>query len=226
MQITDSVAVQPEHITSQQADSFVVGQTTESLTRIYEEQINLVALERELTTEVTEFCRQLAKSKPNFNLRSAIPHEASIDSLNSTLPDLPGKFEFVEDLALLIDMYACLFDLGEVGLRMQVLNRAMCPRFHTDKLGCRLVTTYLGTGTEWLPNHGLDRTKLGRGSNGLPDADTGLYLTESCIRQVTAGDIVLLKGEGWHGNEDFGAVHRSPAVEAGENRVVVTMDFA
>jgi hypothetical protein len=109
---------------------------------------------------------------------------------------------------------------------MQILDRAMCPRFHTDNIGCRLITTYQGGGTEWLNNVDIDRSKLGAGNMGLPDTESGLFPNTDCIQQVNVGDVVLLKGDGWIGNEGLGAVHRSPAVPAGEKRVVVTMDFA
>ncbi len=97
---------------------------------------------------------------------------------------------------------------------------------YTDMLGCRLVSTYQGPGTEWLDNQPLDRTKLGAGNMGLSDDVSGLYLCDAYIQQVNEGDIVLLKGEGWIGNEGLGAVHRSPAVSQGGKRIVVTMDFA
>ena len=125
-----------------------------------------------------------------------------------------------------MEMYACLFELDEVGVRLQVLDRAMCPRFHTDKLGCRLVSTYLGPGTEWLHNRDVDRSKLGAGNMGLSDEESGLFSRPECIQQVNSGDIVLLKGDGWYGNDGLGAVHRSPAISGGEKRIIVTMDFA
>ena len=45
----------------------------------------------------------------------------------------------------------------------------MCPRFHADHLKCRLVTTYYGPATQWLPNSLVNRSKLGQGNNGLDD---------------------------------------------------------
>ncbi|MCP4598489.1 DUF1826 domain-containing protein [Neptuniibacter sp.] len=204
----------------------VTGHSPEVLTAIYQEQINLVVMQRSLSAEVRRYCQEFVESKPNFNLRSVINPEFSKQALVDQLPDLEGRSAFTEDLAYLLEMYACLFDLDEVGLRLQVLDRAMCPRFHTDKLGCRLVTTYIGQGTEWLNNTDLDRTKLGAGNMGLSDEESGLYSSAANVQQVDQGDIVLLKGDGWYGNEGLGAVHRSPAVALGDKRVVVTMDFA
>ncbi|MGH1432587.1 MAG: DUF1826 domain-containing protein [Neptuniibacter sp.] len=206
--------------------NFAEGVVPEVLTRIYEESINIVVLQRDLTQQINLYCQQLVEKSPHFQLRSAIKHADSSKSLDSLLPEVEGKTEFVNDINLLLDMYSCLFDLEEVGVRLQVLDRAMCPRFHTDKLGCRLVSTYQGPATEWLPNDCLDRTKLGAGNMGLSDAESGLYPSAESVQQVSAGDVVLLKGEGWFGNEGHGAVHRSPTITNLQKRIVVTMDFA
>ena len=119
----------------------------------------------------------------------------------------------------------CLFDLGKVGLRLTVLDKAMCPRFHVDKVLCRLVTTYQGSATEWLPHNVVDREKLGHGSEGKPDEQSGLFPKLGDIQQLTVGDVALLKGEGWEGKEGAGLVHRSPSLSAGEGRLLLTLDI-
>ena len=101
----------------------------------------------------------------------------------------------------------------------------MCPRFHTDNVKCRLVTTYYGPGTQWLPNHLADTTKLGAGNEGLLDKDSGLYFDEENIKQLNVGDIALLKGEGWEGNKGKGLIHRSPHSNQIYRRLYMTIDF-
>ena len=206
--------------------SYVSGLTPVVMTKIYSEEVNLVVLQRSLGTDVSDYCQQLLESKSSLNLRVVINPEKAPLSLKSLLPDLKGRSAFIDDLVLIMEMYACLFELDEVGVRLQVLDRAMCPRFHTDKLGCRLVSTYLGPGTEWLHNRDVDRSKLGAGNMGLSDEESGLFSRPESIQQVSSGDIVLLKGDGWYGNDGLGAVHRSPAISGGEKRIIVTMDFA
>ncbi|RDE23081.1 DUF1826 domain-containing protein [Motiliproteus coralliicola] len=215
----------PTQVNPETHPNSAIGDSIEILTKIYDDPINLVVLQRPLESQVQHYCRQLIAAKPNFSMRAVFRPETSQQSLAESFPELEGKSAFIKDLALLMELYSCLFDLEEVGLRIQLLDRAMCPRFHTDKLGCRLVTTYLGPGTEWLHNNVLDRSKLGAGNQGLSDDKSGLYSADAEIEQVAEGDIVLLKGDGWIGNEGHGAVHRSPAVSQGDKRIVVTMDF-
>ncbi|WP_421864955.1 DUF1826 domain-containing protein [Motiliproteus sp.] len=215
----------PTQINPEAHSNSAIGDSIEILTRIYDDPINLVVLQRPLASQVQHYCRQLIAAKPDFSMRAVFRQARSQQALTESFPVLEGQSAFITDLMLLMELYSCLFDLEEVGLRVQVLDRAMCPRFHTDKLGCRLVTTYLGLGTEWLHNRVLDRSKLGAGNQGLSDDRSGLYSADTEIEQVAEGDIVLLKGDGWIGNEGRGAVHRSPAVSQGDKRIVVTMDF-
>lgn len=204
--------------------SVAIGYEPTVLTRIYEKKINLTNYQRDLSDEIVAYCDALTEHKKHFNVRSVVPGGDIKGELNTFFPDYYGKPSFINDLSMLVEMYSCLFDLKEVGVRVQVLERAMCPRFHVDKLGCRLVSTYCGAGSEWLNEVGLDRSKLGVGSNGLPDNESGLYTGK--IQQATAGDVLLLKGDGWFGNEGAAVVHRSPTMSSGERRLVVTMDFA
>ena len=101
----------------------------------------------------------------------------------------------------------------------------MCPRFHVDKIPCRLITTYHGVATDWLLHDVIDRGKLGAGNQGKPDEQSGLFNSLSDINRLKKGDVALLKGEGWYNNNGAGLVHRSPPVAEGERRLLLTLDF-
>tara|TARA_R110000782_G_scaffold50302_3_gene109162 strand:- start:127 stop:561 length:435 start_codon:yes stop_codon:yes gene_type:complete len=44
-------------------------------------------------------------------------------------------------------------------------------------------------------------------------------------QSLQAGQVALLKGERWQGNEGRGLVHRSPPLVAGERRLLLTLDW-
>jgi hypothetical protein len=138
--------------------------------------------------------------------------ESALSSLNDALGDR-GKTKLSEDIAELVDMFCYLFELRRVGLRLTALDSAMCPTFH-------------GAATEWLPHQAVNRQKLGIGSQGKPDNESGLYQNQHDIQQLNCGDVALLKGELWEGNENAGLVHRSPALAANERRLLLTLDFS
>jgi len=130
-------------------------------------------------------------------------------------PDsVPGLAALIDDLAFLREITCELLGCPAVGLRFARVDHAMCPGWHIDRVGLRLICTYEGPGTQWLADQGLDRSKP-----GLTRMADGVHI------RAGAGDVVLLKGALWQGNERFGAVHRSPEIppDAGA-RTLVTLD--
>lgn len=141
------------------------------------------------------------------------------------LPDAPGREDFATDIAFLVEIYGDLLGCPAVGVRLEVLSRAMCPRFHVDHTGIRLLCTYRGPGTEWLEDAAADRSKLGPVSAGMCDEVSGIITDPKGIHRVKPYAIALLKGSRWQGNAGQGVVHRSPAVPVNEvPRVMLALD--
>lgn len=90
----------------------------------------------------------------------------------------------------------------------------MCPRFHVDHVPLRLLTTYAGAGSEWLEEGRLDRARL-----------QVEHAPVDNIRRLSAGEVAVLKGEKWLGNEGRGLIHRSPLTPAGERRLLLSLDW-
>ncbi|MFZ5602284.1 MAG: DUF1826 domain-containing protein [Pseudomonadota bacterium] len=196
------------------------------LSAIYAPDVNLAVWQRELTPVLMQAVRQLVETT-RFSSISAVVSAGSVSELlRARLPDCDGKQVVIDDAAFLVDLFTCLFDLPQTGFRMTVLDRVMCPRFHVDHVPCRLVTTYAGSAMEWLPNDFVDRRRLGLGNNGLPDHISGIYQNPADINQLALGDVALLKGEKWLGNEGAGLVHRSPDAGCNGKRLLLTLDFA
>ncbi|RZV18537.1 DUF1826 domain-containing protein [Aliarcobacter butzleri] len=189
------------------------------LSDIYKEEINIAIWQRQKQFSVKEFLALNPTFKKEMILTPQDAYSRVSESFNNNMSEVS------EDIALLVDMFCYLFELKQVGMRLKVLDKAMCPKFHVDKVPCRLVTTYQGTATEWLPHELVDQTKLGWGCNGLADCESGLYKSESDIQQLNCGDVALIKGTLWEGNENAGLVHRSPELITNEKRLILTLDF-
>ena len=190
-------------------------------TDIYLEETNIAIWQRELSATLKESVDSLLKSNSNFQASMTVTPESALSSINGSFND-SSQLELSENIAELVDMFCCLFELKRVGLRLSVLDRAMFPKFHVDKVPCRLITTFQGACTEWLPHAAVDRKKLGAG----PVSQDGLFKNQEDIQSLHAGDVALLKGENWQGNENAGLVHRSPALSSGERRLILTLDFS
>lgn len=192
---------------------------------IYQEDANIVIWQRQPSNALAMAVDDLLNTKPTLRTSMTVTPQSAYSSINDALGATASSAIIGEDIAQLVDMFCCLFDLKRAGLRLTALDRAMCPRFHVDRVPCRLVTTYQGIATEWLPHHLVDRTKLGAGNLGKPDEQSGIFKNPHDIQRLNPGDVALLKGELWEGNEGSGLVHRSPAVSAGERRLLLTLDF-
>jgi hypothetical protein len=203
----------------------VTGGEPAILADIYRDDVNLCVWQRRPDAGLNNAVEQFIDANPRFQHAVSVSPGRAQDVLTPLLTSRVAATALVEDIAELVDMYCCLFGQEKVGLRLSVLDRAMCPKFHVDLVLCRLVTTYLGAGTEWLAHEAVDRSKLGSGSGGKPDHESGLYRDSSDIQQLQGGDVALLKGEAWEGNENAGLVHRSPSLGVGERRLLLTLDM-
>ncbi|NMP31573.1 DUF1826 domain-containing protein [Thalassotalea sp. M1531] len=203
----------------------VVSRYPDVLTEIYQEKVNIAIWQRTLSNSCLENVSELLTQQPNFKVVVTVTPDEAYQHLAEHLSSFQNQHELCQQVSLLVDMFCTLFELKRVGLRLTALDRPMCPKFHVDKVPCRLVTTFTGSATQWLENNVIDRTKLGAGSIGLPDEESGVYESEEQINQLLTGDVALLKGEGWFDNLDGGLVHRSPAVKVNERRLLLTLDF-
>ena len=204
---------------------FLEGDQPTVLSDIYQPECNIVAWRRDLAPDIQAIVNDFLVSNRGFQVSMTLSPQDAFAPIHQALGGAELTAPLSEDIAELVDMFCCLFGLGKVGLRLTALDKAMCPKFHFDKVSCRLVTTYQGAATEWLPHNVVDRSKLGHGSEGKPDELSGLFPKLENIQQLTVGDVALLKGEHWEGNEGAGLVHRSPSLSAGEQRLLLTLDI-
>ena len=200
----------------------VQGETPQALTRILDDGINLAVWQRQLPAHIDDFGRLLLSLNEPLaeSLVLELPSddtEPNLHGLASGFSDLEGYEGFIADVSWLVSAFACLLGAKRVGLRLRVLDKAMCPRFHVDHVPVRLITTYCGIGSQWLKEGAMDRRQLGKVEAEPQD--------DSRIEQIASGEVALLKGEKWHGNEGFGLIHRSPQLAAGERRLILTLDW-
>jgi hypothetical protein len=138
--------------------------------------------------------------------------------------DPVGAAALADDMWHLSEAFAELVAADELLVSLEVPEEATCPRFHVDRVGIRMLVTYCGPGTEWLPHEHVDRRWLGDAGHGRLDEQTGLIRPGAQVQHVPPFAVVLLKGEAWPGALDFGAVHRSPD-PAGHQRVLLRIDM-
>ena len=107
-----------------------------------------------------------------------------------------------EDMVMLARRFAGVMACTSVDLRLDLVRGDACRKFHADFVPARLVTTYLGPGTDWLPDGAAD---------------------EAAARRLAAGAVGLFKGRTWPTQTPI--IHRSPPIAGtGQVRVVLVIN--
>ncbi len=104
------------------------------------------------------------------------------------------------DIVDLSRSFLAQFSVEEASLRVEVIDKQSCPKFHCDNVRTRLVTTYHGPTTE--------------------------YVHSSALKQIQSAPLfsfVFLKGHK-HPTHLDSIHHRSPEVPSGGKRLCVILD--
>jgi len=132
--------------------------------------------------------------------------------------DLSKHTSLFEDISSLVKLFEKITKASSCRLLLATVNTNMCRKFHTDINDLRLLCTYVGPGTMWIPDEVVDQKtlKAGRG-------DIETVIEEQHIQQVSTGDAVILKGALYP--EANPILHRSPIIEEhGEKRLLLRID--
>ena len=116
----------------------------------------------------------------------------------------------VEDAARLARLFCAAMDLAKLELRLEVVRTDSCRKFHADYVTARLITTYVGEGTDWLDEADAARVAAG----AAPER----------INRLAAFDVGLFKGKL---ATERPAIHRSPPIaETGGARLLLVFNPA
>lgn len=134
----------------------------------------------------------------------AIRAEGDIPALLAQLAALPDALR--ADAAALAQRFMALMGVDSVRVRVEGITTNACKKVHMDYTDVRLITTYSGPGTDFVP-HGVD-----------PDGNI------CCLERVPTGAVALFKGRSF-APDHAPCLHRSPPIEgSGERRLVLVID--
>ncbi len=189
------------------------------LDRLHRPDVNLVSVRRALPPwlgpSLTTWAREASASFDQI-LRT---DRYDLGAATHGLPD-DARFWMTADVAVLLGRFAQLTNASRLRVVFGAVRGYRCRKFHVDYVRFRLVTTYLGPGTEWLPEHAVHRRALGQPVDDPRAANQAIVRDDSAVRRAGTGDVIAMKGA-LH-TPGFGAVHRSPPIEGtGQLRVVL-----
>lgn len=201
-------------------ENAVFAERIEQLREIHLPQKNIAILQREVSLLENEIQYVLENwSEDRLSLSGSI--ESILAELDSWEQSLPQKFPSLKaDIFSLVKSFSDLTGSDSLRLFLGRINSNMCRRFHTDVNSLRLLCTYSGPGTMWLSNENINHKAMRQ-----KGSDPGIALDKSKIQQVNTGEVVILKGAVYPGENTQACVHRSPTIEeAGETRLLLRLD--
>jgi hypothetical protein len=192
----------------------ISGADPEVLLDIRRPEVNLAIWDRGLPGSLAQPLRILAEGAPFSALAEDLP-EVAVDRLAAQLPR-SAPLDLLLDIRALAVAFAAIAETGgAVRVRLDAIDDDGCHRWHADAVGLRLLCTYRGPGTEWLPLEGGAVLARGLDPDALPCAPA----------RIATGAAALLKGEAHPGNARLGCIHRSPPAGPGARaRLLLCID--
>ena len=189
------------------------------LGQLQQHDVNLVSWRRELPANLDEQLVEWALrfparfdqivSMPSYDLSAAVHGLAE-----------PARTWLTTDIAVLLAQLAHLANAPRLRVSFGAVRTNQCPKFHVDYVRYRLMTTYTGPGTEWVPDDAVRREALNHPVECPREANKEIVRDASAVRHGAVGEVLVMKGA--RHETGRGAVHRSPPIEGtGQLRVAL-----
>jgi hypothetical protein len=202
-------------------DRVTVGSTFAALKRFATSDSDLVILRRPVPSMVTTMLTTWVASEPGLFVGPA--PRGAWDLVLRDLPAGPARTWLARDLARLTAALRAGRRGASVKATFGEVATDQCRKFHVDNVDRRLITTYVGPGTEWVPAAAVDRTILAAPPIAIEAANRAIVRTRAAVQRAASGDVLIMRGLRG-GGAARALVHRSPPIEhLGLRRVVLTL---
>lgn len=189
--------------------------TRDGLSAIKDDAAELVIWQRSLPTPLRHWIDRLdASALPDLriliapgNLRRAL--DPLLDGDGVPAGDM--RDALVADVDGLVRAFADITHSDLVDVRLERIDHDACWKFHRDTVEARLLTTYRGPTTEWVPMAFAAAAVAEQTEYAGP------------LERLADHDVALFKGK--QAGPDSGIVHRSPPIEgSGHTRLLLCLN--
>lgn len=199
-----------------------MGETCEVLSKILHPGISLSLWVRDKPPKVGHLLASLVASRIPLSLDAHVEDGQSILSVwkayewmnSASLAIDPLVMEaafaqFVADIDLLIARFRSISGSDRVRVRLSRVVDAACALFHVDTLTLRLLCTYHGAGTQWVPDALASRKQLGLRGRSMRKANSAIVRNAEDIQTMGEWHVGILKGRAFPGDSNSALIHRS-----------------
>lgn len=193
-----------------------IGDHADILEAIHDKSKNISILQRDLAS-LTDTLPKIMEEDLDFRASGTLTEITS--SLDSDLGTKSSHYQpLIDDVLSLLQQFEVVTGVSSFRMLLAKVNTNMCRKFHTDVNTLRMLCTYVGPGTLWVPDEFVNYNALRRGTQ-----NNNIILDESLVQQVKTGDVAILKGALYP--EANAILHRSPTIEeTGETRLLLRID--
>lgn len=199
------------------------GPLPEVLGSIRQPPLNLTIWQRRLPKSIQQAMAALRVLMPRHRMFSLAPGAAADAALDEALHGFHGTAAAARDpwRSDLLGLLALARELApQALLRVRIETKASnaCQLFHVDHVALRLICTYRGQGTQWLPETAFDRGGLARGNND--------HVRDwSALQEIPTGAVAVMKGDRFPSQPGRGLLHRSPPAGPDAPRILAIVDI-
>jgi hypothetical protein len=202
-----------------------LGHSWVEMSAIREAGCNLVHWPRPSDAATVRFLHSLSQRSPQpaplqESLLATQVAERLADHLSPFCRGHEDGFDHLcTDVGQLATSFAALASSPRLRVFFGLVQHDMCRLFHTDAIELRLLCTYQGSGTMWVPDQYVNWEAMHERSNEARVRDL------SQVQQCAPFEVAILKGAMYEPNDGPAVLHRSPTVaEAGSTRVLLRLD--
>lgn len=194
----------------------VFAKDVNELTQINNKEINIAIQNRDID-ELSDNINKLLAVNFKCELKGEKSH--ILNSLNKVFQHNElSIIALYNDISNILSNFMEISNSSEFRLTLKTVNDNMCSKFHTDINDLRLLCSYQGAGTLWLPDNIVNSVK----DQNLSQTDWEAEFPEM-IQQVQTGALTILKGALFPGAQPI--MHKSPNIEElNQKRLLLRID--
>lgn len=180
-------------------------------------QNQLAVVERAAMHGAERFFKTLMQT--NFNVIGHVFNNSSMEDIKGLLADhIPRDLQsdpfyarWLADMAAICDVFCDL--AGDRSISFCLSTKRGCHRYHKDNVPMRLLVTYAGQGTEWLPDSAADGLAYASGMS-----NEAILKDPSARQFMKPWDIAVFRGG------PKGLLHRTPDVALNGPSILMRLD--
>lgn len=204
-------------------ESAIFSQDSSVLSDIREYGKNLAAWQRNFSPLISRFLNGLCLPMPRQHRLIWQPNTDIVPMLDQALLSFTqtpseGLRAWRKDILQLLVLSRALSPDHVLKIRLESVSSNGCRLFHTDNVALRIICTYRGCGTLWIPEHAIDRACKDR-------LDNAHVLDAGAIRALPSAWVACMKGDAYPGERNAGLFHRSPPAGIGAPRILLAVDL-